>query len=244
VRHCIRVPADGSLLSKLIDATEPLATRDQDGDVIAAMNHFYKMHGLLHMPNCCQFQQDKEFSIEENDYRGLRKANESLDSLTDTYLIETATWEKMDDDVLDRQKEELEHKLLFFQLDPSKKKVQDKPDMDKEKRHTNSAMKKVEPPKKVLPKRMSQSNKMVQLDGDITIQVKNVKRKDSVSIPSITEQPTALKKNTEELKSFETESKKGLKPEPRTVSQKSATKLPTPVQRSQSKSAGVTRAGK
>jgi hypothetical protein len=235
-------------LSKLIDATEPLATRDQDGDVIAAMNNFYKMHGLLHMPNCCQFEKEKEFSIEECDFKGLKKANESLDSLTDNYLLETATWERLDDDAVDRQKEELEHKLLFFQLDPSKKKVQDKPDVEKEKRHPNSAMKKVEPPKKVLPKRLSQSNKMVQLDGDTSVQMKNMntKRKDSVSIPIIPEQTATFKKNNEELKSFETESKKGLKQEPRSASQKSATKLPapTPVQRSQSKSAGVTRVGK
>jgi hypothetical protein len=212
----------------LIDATEPLATRDQDGDVISAMNHFYKRHGLLHMQNCCQFVKERDFVIDESDFKGLRKASESMDSLTDYYLLDYPSWEKMDDDALDRQKEEQEHKLLFFQLDPTKKKMEEKKEM-LEKKH--AGLKKVDTVKKVLPKKMSTNNKMQQLDVDPS--VPKPKRKESIVLPTTPSDP--LLRKQDELKSFETETKKGTRIEPRSA-QKQA--KPTDI-RAQSKSAGV-----
>jgi hypothetical protein len=232
VRHCIRIPADNSLLTKLIDATEPLATRDLDGDVITAMNHFYKQHGLLHIPNCCQF------SKEESDLKGLRRATESLDSLTDTYLSECPVWQTMDNDVLDRQKEEQEQRLLFFQLDPSKKKMEEK--KEQEKKHAAS-LKKSESVKKMLPKKMPLSNKMVQLDQD-PLPTKQGKRKESAVIISGQSGEIGVRKQLDELKTFETETKKGTKIEPRSSASKPATKSVCP--RNQSKSAGFSRVSK
>lgn len=143
VRHILRLPADNSLLTKLIDATEPLAVRDQDGDVITAMNQFYSKFGLLHLPTCCQPQPVKEFGL-EIDSKTLKSSN-SLDSLTDEYLIDIPNWERLDIELLDRQKEEEEHKLLLFQLDPSKKKE----DIKASKLH--AAAKKSELPAKKVP---------------------------------------------------------------------------------------------
>jgi hypothetical protein len=72
----------------------------------------------------------------------------------------------MDDDIQDRLKEEQEHKLFLFQLDPSRKKNDPGKDFEKDKRHPNSALKKTEPAKKMLPKKFSLGNKMQQLESD------------------------------------------------------------------------------
>nr|KAJ3420002.1 Serine/threonine-protein phosphatase 4 regulatory subunit 4 [Polyrhizophydium stewartii] len=46
-RRTIRLPLDAQILQKLIDATEPLLTRDSDGDVMLAMSHMFAQHGPL-----------------------------------------------------------------------------------------------------------------------------------------------------------------------------------------------------
>jgi hypothetical protein len=125
VRHCLRIPSDNLLLSKLIDSTESLAVRDTDGGVMLAMNQFYAKYRLLHNPECCQKasssnQEDSPFeSFVEP--KQLQKSA-SLESFTDTYLVDQLAWESLHSNDEDKMIEEAEHKQLYFQLDPAKKK--------------------------------------------------------------------------------------------------------------------------
>lgn len=123
VRHCLRVPVDNMLLSKLIDSTESLAVRDSDGGVVMAMNQFHSKHGLLHSPECCQSpNREDSFGAFEPDQKKTSKRSVSTESLTDEYLVYQIAWESLDSMQEDKAKEEAEQKLLFFQLDPGKKK--------------------------------------------------------------------------------------------------------------------------
>lgn len=123
VRHCLRIPVDNPLLSKLIDATEALAVRDSDAGVMLSMNQFHARYGLLHTPECCQKPRNQEsdaFMTETVQTSNLKKTL-SLASLTDRFLLDSPSWESLANNEEDRIKEEAEHKLLFFQLDPGKK---------------------------------------------------------------------------------------------------------------------------
>ena len=137
IRHCLRVPTDNLLLSKLIDATEALAVRDSDGGVMLAMNQFHAKHGLLHSPDCCQKSKitvADDFGLESGQKRDGVKKSTSMASLTDGYLIEQLSWESLATGEEDRLKEEAEHQKLYFQLDPAKKKDTVAPKSAREKR--------------------------------------------------------------------------------------------------------------
>lgn len=124
VRHCLR-PSDNALLGKLIDSCESLSVRDSSPGVMLAMNQFHAKYGLLHHAECCQkviveVQKD-DFGFDSDD-TALLKRDDSLDSLTDKYLIGQPTWESLPKHEEDRLREESEQRLLYFQLDPAKKK--------------------------------------------------------------------------------------------------------------------------
>ncbi|KAJ3268230.1 Serine/threonine-protein phosphatase 4 regulatory subunit 4 [Terramyces sp. JEL0728] len=123
VRHIIRLPTDSLLLSKLIDATEPLATRDSDNEVMAAMNRFYAQHGLLNQESCCQKPANvaQAFGLEAFGNERMKTLN-SNESITDPYLFSAYKWESMDTPEKDLQKEEYESKY-FVNLTIKKKEL-------------------------------------------------------------------------------------------------------------------------
>lgn len=123
VRHIIRLPTDSLLLSKLIDATEPLATRDSDTEVMAAMNRFYAQYGLLNQETCCQKSTNTPNNFDLEAFGGERlKVSASNESLTDPYLFYTYKWETLDPPAKDQEKEDLESKY-FVGLTIKKKEI-------------------------------------------------------------------------------------------------------------------------
>ncbi|KAJ3318041.1 hypothetical protein HDV06_000853, partial [Boothiomyces sp. JEL0866] len=123
VRHIIRLPTDSLLLSKLIDATEPLATRDSDNEVMASMSRFYAQNGLLNQENCCQKPANapKSFGLEAFGTERM-KVSTSNESITDPYLFYTYKWETLDPPEKDQQKEDMEGKY-FVNLTIKKKEI-------------------------------------------------------------------------------------------------------------------------
>jgi hypothetical protein len=121
VRQVLRIPADNSLLSKLIDAAEALSTRDSDGGVIAAVQDFYKKYGMLHVPTFISEQKglNPDFG---SDLDIEIKKTRSDSSLNELYLWESPHLEYLDSDPVDKEKEDQEQKDQIFLLDPSRRK--------------------------------------------------------------------------------------------------------------------------
>ncbi|KAJ3251940.1 Serine/threonine-protein phosphatase 4 regulatory subunit 4, partial [Boothiomyces macroporosus] len=121
--NLLRQLLDSLLLSKLIDATEPLATRDSDTEVMAAMNRFYAQYGLLNQETCCQKSTNTPNNFDLEAFGGERmKVSTSNESLTDTYLFYTYKWETLDPPAKDQEKEDLESKY-FVGLTIKKKEI-------------------------------------------------------------------------------------------------------------------------
>lgn len=158
VRHIFKLPGESSFLTKLIDATEPLATQDADGDVRKALTNFYSIFGLLNSPNCCKIPAKDTSGVVTKDSFGLdtladpnHSRKTSSDSESDWYLVQKQNLENLASDEIDKEKEDLEFKQQFFLLDPNRKRA-------------FVPAKKGDTIKKITPIKAKGQNKMQQLD--------------------------------------------------------------------------------
>ncbi|KAJ2996963.1 Serine/threonine-protein phosphatase 4 regulatory subunit 4 [Globomyces sp. JEL0801] len=219
VRHTIRNTRDSLLLSRLIDATEPLATRDPESDVLNAMSQFYGRYGLLNSPDCCR---NKTKSSNNQDFIGLENTksqlqkNDSIMSLTDECLIKLNDWEIMDADDIDSQKEERENNQSLFQLGldwNNKKREAEKKDITKKLPSFATPGKKstITP---IAPSSTARKPTLVEKPATPSSQSntqKSLPKRDGPSgpLPSLPNNITQAKKtNAEELKALEAEIKK------------------------------------
>lgn len=192
IRSILKFPQDNAFITKLIDATEPLATRDDDGDVRKALKAFYAKYGLLYSPNCCTKSKTDDFGLifSPADHKVII---EPENSTSDSYLFQFPNYESLGSDDVDKKKEELETKQQLFLLDANRKKV------------PISAIKKESFKKMVVqPQKSSKtSNKMQQLDAS-----EQVKSKFQAKAPFITQN---IPKKSEDSKSFEVDTTKSNK---------------------------------
>jgi hypothetical protein len=193
IRSILKFPQDNAFITKLIDATEPLATRDDDGDVRKALKAFYAKYGLLYSPNCCTKSKTEDFGLifSPADHKVIIEPEKST---SDSYLFQFPNYESLGSDDVDKKKEELETKQQLFLLDANRKKV------------PISAIKKESFKKMVVqPQKSSKiSNKMQQLDSSEP----PVKSKLQAKALSITQN---IRKKSEDLKSFEVDTTKSNK---------------------------------